>query len=608
MKSALVLFSLAMTLTACNSSSIDVPESADENPAGSITLGTDPREVLAQLPDVEFNGRFETTARPDLESGGTSDSEDGTLSTITPEAETDSLSVGSGSSDTILFPGNPGQQIDPGTLTAGDYDDQLNPSLYQRYASNYLQQRGQWIDIPRMDFNQRIRIEVTDHSGSPYADANVVVSSADTQQTIDLRTAANGVTALYNDIDSLPENFNLRVSGSEGTFVQQNINLQEATETGKILVSLARGNQGQADTVAVPLDLMFVIDTTGSMSDELNFIQTELSDIINSVTRQQPDIRIGLVFYRDYGDQYVVRAHDFSASLNAVQLDLNQEQANGGGDFPEAMDQALQSALSASWRNSSRKVLFLVADAPPHSDRMRATWNAAEQARLKNIHIVPVAASGAAEDAEYIMRSAAALTNSRYLFLTDDSGFGLPHDEPEIDCYIVTSLRNTMIRTLTSLITGTRTEPSANDIIRQVGDYNNGVCGSENSNSLTVTSSVLVERNNGGISEIRDIEVITDQNTLDERLAAYGLVSVSVDFNEGQVILADAGPKNTGGYSIDIGSIEEFDNHVVANIDFLQPGPTCGVTNALTHPFSFVFVETTKELRIAANTVSRVCE
>ena len=219
-----------------------------------------------------------------------------------------------------------------------------------------------------------------------------------------------------------------------------------------------------------------------------------------------------------------------------------------------------------------------------------------------------MAASGAAEDAEYIMRSAAALTNSRYLFLTDDSGFGLPHDEPEIDCYLVTSLRNTMIRTLTSLVTGTRTEPSANDIIRQVGDYNNGVCASENSNTLTVASSALVERNNGGISEIRDIEVITDQITLDERLAAYGLVSVSVDFNEGQVILADTGPKNTGGYSIDIGSIEEFDNHVVANIDFLQPGPTCGVTNALTHPFSFVFVETTKELRTAANTVRRVCE
>jgi len=74
------------------------------------------------------------------------------------------------------------------------------------------------------------------------------------------------------------------------------------------------------------------------------------------------------------------------------------------------------------------------------------------------------------------MRSIAAFTNSRYLFLTDDSGYGNPHAEPEVDCYVVTHLDNLMIRVMKSLLFGLRDEPSANDIIRYVGNYNRGVC------------------------------------------------------------------------------------------------------------------------------------
>ena len=607
MQNTLVITSLAFFLAACNSSDITVAPPADENPSGSIIIGTDSREELTQIPLIEFNGEFESTASPELGFGGSAESDSGRPATDFLESDSDGFGGGPGTGP-ILVPGNPLQPIEPGTLTAGDYDDHLNPASYQLYASEYLQRRGRWIDVPRIDFNNRIRIEVSDQSGLPYADAKVDISSVESQQVIELHTAANGIAALYNDIDSLPASFTLGVTGTDGTSVEQRINLQSANEAGKILVSLPRDNEEQGAAADSPLDLMFVIDTTGSMSDELNFIQTELSDIINSVTQQQSDINIGLVFYRDYGDQYVVRAHDFSASLNGVQLDLNQEQANGGGDNPEAMDQALETALGASWRDSSRKVMFLVADAPPHGDRMRATWNAAEQARLNSIHIVPVAASGTAEDAEYIMRSVAALTNSRYLFLTDDSGFGLPHAEPDIDCYVVTSLRDTMIRTLGSLITGTRIEPSASDIVRQVGNYNDGVCGPENSGNVTVASSVIVLRGNGGVSEQTAIEVISDQAALDSQLARYGEVPMAVDFNEGQVILFDAGPKNNGGFSIEVASIEAFDNHVEANIALLQPGPNCGVTNALTHPFIFVYIETTKELQVSNSTVTRNCE
>ena len=244
MQNTLVITSLALFLAACNSSDISVAHPADENPAGSITIGTDSREELTQIPLIEFNGEFESTASPELGFGGSAESDSGRPATDFLESDSDGFGGGPGTGP-ILVPGNPLQPIEPGTLTAGDYDDHLNPASYQLYASEYLQRRGRWIDVPRIDFNNRIRIEVSDQSGLPYADAKVDISSVESQQVIELHTAANGIAALYNDIDSLPASFTLGVTGTDGTSVEQRINLQSANEAGKILVSLPRDNEEQ---------------------------------------------------------------------------------------------------------------------------------------------------------------------------------------------------------------------------------------------------------------------------------------------------------------------------------------------------------------------------
>jgi len=596
-----------LLLTACDSGDISYNSAITGTPQSNIAIPEDPREMLTSLPTIGFNGQYQTTARPEAGIGGDTGSGDAIRGT-----ETDATAASSPVSADIATGGSAGGSVGTslplspirltpvGLLTAGDYDDHLNPYLYQNYASDYLRHRGQWIDTPRLDFNNRIHVEVVNMNGAPYADATVEVD-AGARQHITLHTGANGKTSLYTDLDTLPANFNLRVTGTDGTKVEKNIDLQKASKAGEIRVILAADNETrQAAPVAAPIDLMFAIDTTGSMGDELRFLQAELSNIINAITQQQSGIRIGLVFYRDYGDAYVVRAHDFTEDLNSVQLNLNQESARGGGDYPEAMDQALQAAIGAEWRAKSRKVMFLIGDAPPHSDRMRASWVAAEQARKKNIHIVPVAASGVAEDAEYIMRSVAALTNSRYIFLTDDSGVGSPHAEPEIDCYVVTSLRSAMIRTLNSLVSGNRIEPSTNDIIRKEGNYNQGVCDQPDTPGPVdpVNYTVLVDQQlplNGTLTEQR-ISVIKDQSTLNQELANYGEAAVSVDFSKGQVLILDMGTKPTGGYSIGLRSIDDAGDHVVVNFGFNRVG-SCIVTTALTNPFTFTYVETLKEIR-----------
>jgi hypothetical protein len=249
-------------------------------------------------------------------------------------------------------------------------------------------------------------------------------------------------------------------------------------------ISRQPGPQRQSVTLAAPavavtkFDLMVVVDVTGSMGDELEYLKSELRSILDALKRGHPrlDIRLSLVAYRDEGDIYVTRTFPFTASLGQMQSNLRAQSADGGGDYPEAMDQALVRAVGQNWRPDAAKSLLLVADAPPHDENIAKTWRAVEAARAKRIQIVPVAASGVGDTAEYIMRAMAAATQSRYIFLTDDSGIGNPHAPPAIDCYLVTRLDTMVRRVLDSQISGRRVEPRAGEIIRTVGHYEGGKC------------------------------------------------------------------------------------------------------------------------------------
>ena len=231
-------------------------------------------------------------------------------------------------------------------------------------------------------------------------------------------------------------------------------------------------------TRATKLDVMLVIDTTGSMGDEIRYLQSELRSILASISARHADldIRVGFVFYRDLGDDYITRTVAFDGNIGRAQGVLAQQSANGGGDYPEAMDQAMIRAVGQDWRPDAVKSLLLVADAPPHDDQFGRTWAAAEVARAKRIQITPIAASGVADKAEYAMRAMAAATQSRYLFLTDDSGVGNPHAAPAIDCYLVTRLDALVRRVIDSQISGRRIEPDDQEIIRSVGQYDAGKC------------------------------------------------------------------------------------------------------------------------------------
>lgn len=119
------------------------------------------------------------------------------------------------------------------------------------------------------------------------------------------------------------------------------------------------------------IEAVFVLDTTGSMSGMIQAAKDQIWSIASTMARAQPapELRIGLVAYRDRGDAYVTRSVPLSADLDSVYTRLLGFEAAGGGDTPESVNAALHEAVHAmSWSDDPDvyRVLFLVGDAPPH--------------------------------------------------------------------------------------------------------------------------------------------------------------------------------------------------------------------------------------------------
>ena len=130
------------------------------------------------------------------------------------------------------------------------------------------------------------------------------------------------------------------------------------------------------------VEMVFVLDTTGSMGGLLDGAKTKIWEIVNAVMRtpadRRPEVRIGLVAFRDHGDAYVTKVLPLTADLDKVYATLMEYRAEGGGDGPEDVRQALADGVAKTgWsdksavRKSGRAILqtlFLVGDAPPHDD------------------------------------------------------------------------------------------------------------------------------------------------------------------------------------------------------------------------------------------------
>jgi von Willebrand factor type A domain-containing protein len=357
-------------------------------------------------------------------------------------------------------PGQGSPTPSPGQLTAGDWDDNLNFSFFQKYLTEAPQ------GMPAHPSMDRVLITVRDEEGRPVPNARVTVGDA-AGKRLEAPTATDGRLLFLPAHDGAQGtgSFSVTVSpppGQPGTPVTTSV---EGTAWNLTLP----GARGELPT---ELDVAFVVDATGSMGDEINYLKSEIQNIVDSVRGTYPDVsaRFALVVYRDEGDEYVVRSFDFTADVAVFRKRLSEQGADGGGDYPEAMERGLGAIHQLSWRSgNTARLTFLVADAPTHTQNYQAFLREANRARLSGIKVYPVAASGVADEAEYLMRLAAQLTLGRYIFLTNDSGIGDSHAEPHIPCYQVQLLKHLLVRAIGSELAGRRLPASGTEILRSVG-------------------------------------------------------------------------------------------------------------------------------------------
>lgn len=334
-----------------------------------------------------------------------------------------------------------------GMITAGAQND----NVYYEDWKNLFGQESKYREFDWY-FNTLNRVTVTvKKDGAAVPGAKVTLEDANGMDVYSAVTDANGIAYLFGQ-------------GNETTVCCAGVlaQLQDGEQEITLNVSSAKEKKNK-------IELMFVVDVTGSMGDELRFLKKELEDVINRVAKDNANVQIdlALLFYRDHTDAEVFDFYEFvnvnsADALQSMLKKLENQKADGGGDYPEAVDEALKMAVEADWSDdATTKILFHVLDAPPHSDKQNKDvyYEAVMTAAEKGIRICPVLCSGAALLTEYLTREAAICTAGTFVFVTNDSGIGGSHHDPGLPNVTVEYLNSLMIRLINGYHTGKFADP-----------------------------------------------------------------------------------------------------------------------------------------------------
>lgn len=160
-----------------------------------------------------------------------------------------------------------------------------------------------------------------------------------------------------------------------------------------------QSEQRKSTKKAPRLDVVFAIDATGSMGDEIEVIKKEVWTIANELIsgKPTPDIRFGLVFYKDKSDgAELVRSTPLTRDVDEIHSLLMSARVGGGGDGPEHVGRGLHEAVGMEWDTADgvSRTIYLVGDAVGHSYQDHTIASALSQAAQKNITIHAIGASG----------------------------------------------------------------------------------------------------------------------------------------------------------------------------------------------------------------------
>lgn len=334
-----------------------------------------------------------------------------------------------------------------GLLTAGEWNDLDNwGSWVATLDSNtYNTMPGYWKFFP----NKLVAVKVVDASENALANVSVELLNDDKVEFV-TKTDNSGLAycwvSLFSDNAQTTgaEDFSLKVNGKVSEEAVKVTSKDDETINVNVITSDAKKAEASAD-------IAFIVDATGSMGDEIDFLKSDLEYIIDHAgSASNTKLRTAALFYRDESDVYITRGENFASDVSTTREYISKQSANGGGDYPEAVHSALESALQdLSWNESARaRIAFLILDAPAHHEGavIESLQKSIKEFAKNGIKIIPVAASGVDKDTEFMLRFFEVATGGTYVFITNDSGIGNEHIEASVGDHEVEKLADLMIR------------------------------------------------------------------------------------------------------------------------------------------------------------------
>jgi len=391
----IVAAAVCVAVTACGAAEVASPGTSD---SGSPTTSTPaPTTTLSAAADRGWIG-----GEPDWASAGAGGDDAVYEMAAAPAPATAAAATEA--------PAAPDQPAIENSLRAGSVDDNLTFDDYLAYRARIAQ-----IGIPLRggDPTGRIVVKVTGADGHPVHGAVVKVSDAAQFDVGTLTTTADG-TARF-----LPAMWNQPVVGTWTFSAGGQTVSADAGGTADLTI-----DQPGTVTAPVALDVLFLLDATGSMGDEIDRLKTSIDSVAARVAALDgsPDVRFGMTVYRDEGDAFVTSTFDFTSDVDAFRAALADVVAEGGGDTPEALDEAFDEAVTApSWRDpaTTLQLMFLVADAAPHVERQVTGYDVSTRTAVsRGIKVFPVASSESDDQAEAVFRQIAEATGARFVFLS----------------------------------------------------------------------------------------------------------------------------------------------------------------------------------------------
>jgi len=295
------------------------------------------------------------------------------------------------------------------SVQAGEWDDNANYRDYVRWLAE-ADRSAQRLDITDREF-----IVVKDRDGKAVPNCQVTITSPTGKASL-VTTASGRAIVFPNDL------------GLHGDTLDAIAACGRSQVAGKISTKASDGvTELSLDTARTlparrTIDLAFVLDTTGSMGEEIEAVKGTIRAVADTLSNDQTSVRIGLVEYKDRSDgNNLTHTYPFSSDLHEFSRSVAALSAAGGGDTPEDMHAGLHVALdNLQWNQDAvARLVVVIADAPPHLDYQdeQDYGVAARRAAAHGIKLFTVSASGMDDTGQIVMRQMAQYTGASNMFV-----------------------------------------------------------------------------------------------------------------------------------------------------------------------------------------------